>query len=50
MAGFTNGNFQTSFPPMVGTGSRRQWLDSGPPRTQSPPVEGSRFYRVVETP
>jgi hypothetical protein len=50
MSGFTNGNFQTSFPPMVGTGSQRQWLDSGPPRTQSPPVEGSRFYRVVETP
>jgi hypothetical protein len=49
MAGFTNGNFQTSFPPMVGTGSQRQWLDSGPPRTQSLPVEGSRFYRVVET-
>ena len=49
MAGFTNGNFQTSFPPMIGTGSQRQWLDSGPPRTQSPPVEGSRFYRVIET-
>ena len=49
MAGFTNGNFQTSFPSMVGTGSQRQWLDSGPPRTQSPPVEGSRFYRVIET-
>lgn len=49
MAGFTNGNFQTSFPPMIGTGSQRQWLDSGPPRTQSPPVDGSRFYRVVET-
>lgn len=50
MAGFTNGTFKTSYPPMVGTGSQRQWLDSGPPRTQSPPVEGSRFYRVVETP
>lgn len=49
LAGFTNGNFQTSFPPMLGTGSQRQWLDSGPPRTQSLPVEGSRFYRVVET-
>ena len=49
MAGFTNGNFQTSFPPMIGTGSQRQWLDSGPPRTQTPPVEGSRFYRVMES-
>lgn len=47
---FNNGAFNTSLPSMLGTGSRRQWLDTGPPRTLSPPVEGSRFYRVVEVP
>ena len=27
-------------------GNRVQWIDRGPPRTESPPVGGSRFYRV----
>ncbi len=48
LAGFTNGGFSTSLPAVNGTGSRRQWLDTGPPRTASPPFSGSRFYRVVE--
>ena len=29
--------------------SRIQWLDTGPPKTQTPPENGSRFYRVLET-
>lgn len=48
LAGFTNGGFNTSLPAVHGTGSRMQWLDTGPPRTVSLPFGGSRFYRVVE--
>ncbi len=48
LSGFTNGAFQTSLPPVLGTGSRRQWLDTGPPRTTTLPVGESRFYRVLE--
>jgi hypothetical protein len=42
-------NALTAAPPVNGTGSRVQWLDTGPPRTQSPPESGSRFYRVLQT-
>jgi hypothetical protein len=48
LEGFTNGAFKTSLPPMLGTGSRRQWLDSGPPRTDTLPALESRYYRVLE--
>lgn len=48
LEGFTNGAFKTSLPPMLGTGSRRQWLDSGPPRTETLPAGESRYYRVLE--
>lgn len=44
-AGFATG--QIVFPPVIGTGSRVQWIDNGPPKTISPPVNGSRFYRVL---
>lgn len=40
-------NWTTSFPGVVGTGSRMQWIDNGPPRTATPPTNGTRFYRVV---
>lgn len=40
-------NWTTSFPGVVGTGSRVQWIDNGPPRTATPPTNGTRFYRVV---
>jgi hypothetical protein len=43
----TNG--LTSLPGIQGTGSRVQWLDIGPPRTETPPENGPRFYRVLET-
>jgi len=42
-------NPRTAFPAILGTGSRVQWTDDGPPKTISPPINGSRFYRVLET-
>ncbi len=36
-------------PPVAGTGSHLQWIDNGPPKTESPPNESTvRFYRVLE--
>lgn len=43
-------NALTAFPPVHGTGSSVQWIDDGPPKTVSPPVSGSRFYRVLQNP
>lgn len=40
----------TAFPAVYGTGSRVQWIDDGPPKTIGPPVNGSRFYRVFQSP
>lgn len=37
-------------PPIAGTGYAVQWIDNGPPKTESPPIDGMRFYRVVELP
>lgn len=37
-------------PAVSGTGYSLQWIDNGPPKTETPPVEGSRFYRVLEVP
>jgi len=37
-------------PSVRGTGHAVQWIDNGPPKTESPPVNGSRFYRVLELP
>jgi hypothetical protein len=42
-------NAMTASPFVSGTGSRVQWLDNGPPKTVSPPSEGSRFYRVLQS-
>jgi hypothetical protein len=42
------GPYETSFPPMAGTGSTVQWVDNGPPRTSGLPAgAGSRFYRIL---
>lgn len=40
---------ETSLPHVLGTGSNRQWLDSGPPRT-APSMDHveQRYYRVLE--
>ena len=40
------GQWETSFPPVVGSGSAMQWTDTGPPRTSSLPT-GQRFYRLI---
>jgi hypothetical protein len=37
-------------PSVPGTGYSVQWIDNGPPKTESPPTAGSRFYRVLEFP
>lgn len=34
-------------PSIPGTGSRVQWIDSGPPKTEAVPADGARFYRVI---
>ncbi len=38
---------QTARPSIPGTGSRVQWIDGGPPKTDSAPTNGARFYRVI---
>jgi len=35
-------------PAIVAPATRVQWIDSGPPKTVSPPTSGSRVYRVRE--
>ena len=42
--------WQTAVPPIVAVNTRTQWIDSGPPKTGSPPgAAGQRFYRIVQT-
>jgi hypothetical protein len=44
-------NWKTVLPAVMGTGSRVQWIDNGPPKTESlPSSESSRFYRVILLP
>jgi hypothetical protein len=46
----TNG-WKTSMPPVRGNGTTVQWVDTGPPRTESAPsATTQRFYRVVVVP
>lgn len=40
---------KTAYPPVIGTGSHVQWTDNGPPRTDSPPTNGARFYQVLQS-
>jgi len=43
--------WKTVVPTISGTGSRTQWIDNGPPRTDSAPARSkTRLYRVVVTP
>ncbi len=46
---FSSGSagIRTAQPAVMGTGSRVQWIDEGPPKTESVPADGSRFYRVI---
>jgi hypothetical protein len=41
-------HWKTVFPPFAGTGQHLQWIDSGPPETESlPSTKTTRFYRVL---
>jgi len=43
-------HWKTAIPPMAGTGQHTQWIDSGPPATESlPSTKIQRFYRVLKT-
>jgi hypothetical protein len=44
-------NWKTSLPPVRGSGATVQWVDTGPPRTESlPTATTQRFYRVIVVP
>lgn len=44
-------NWKTAIPGIAGTGRRIQWLDSGPPKTESPPgTQAIRYYRILQAP
>ena len=43
-------NWKAAAPNVAGNGTRVQWLDHGPPKTDSRPDIGARFYRVVLLP
>ena len=48
-AAFTNA--LAARPALVAPANRAQWIDTGPPKTVSPPTNHtSRFYRVLQTP
>jgi hypothetical protein len=43
--------WKTSPPALTGNGTRMQWIDNGPPKTEIPPAdEPYRFYRVLLLP
>jgi hypothetical protein len=42
-------HWKTSYPSLTGTGQSMQWIDSGPPVTDSlPAANQTRFYRVLQ--
>lgn len=44
-------NWKTAVPAIAGNGSWVQWIDSGPPKTETLPTAGQdRFYRIVLLP
>ena len=46
----TSAQWQAAVPAIVANGTKTQWIDSGPPKTDSPPGGlGQRYYRVVQT-
>jgi alpha-tubulin suppressor-like RCC1 family protein len=43
--------WKVAFPPVLGTGGPVQWIDDGPPKTDSSPADQTlRFYRVLVSP
>lgn len=44
-------SWKAAWPTITATGTRVQWLDDGPPKTDSNPEDiDTRFYRIVELP
>ena len=43
-------NWQTARPTITAPANRVHWYDDGPPKTESKPTSGSRFYRVIQLP
>jgi len=44
-------HWRTARPALRGNGSSIQWIDNGPPKTDSAPdVQTSRFYRIISVP
>jgi hypothetical protein len=44
-------SWKTSEPAVIGTGSEVQWIDFGPPRTDSrPDAMATRYYRLLFLP
>lgn len=44
-------DWRTARPPVSGSGGGMQWVDNGPPKTEShPSTQPNRFYRVLLTP
>ena len=43
-------NWVSSIPAIRASANRTQWIDSGPPKTPTPPGVGDRYYRVIELP
>ncbi|HTH46641.1 MAG TPA: choice-of-anchor D domain-containing protein, partial [Candidatus Limnocylindria bacterium] len=43
-------NWVTVIPSVTAPSNKVQWYDDGPPKTESKPITGSRFYQVVEMP
>jgi hypothetical protein len=40
--------WKTAQPVVMGTGTKAQWIDEGPPRTESKPYQGAiRYYRII---
>jgi hypothetical protein len=45
------GQWRTAWPVILGTGRSMSWLDTGPPKTESPPpANTNRFYRILLLP
>ena len=42
--------WSTANPSITAPANRVQWHDDGPPKTESKPTSGSRFYRVIQLP
>jgi uncharacterized repeat protein (TIGR01451 family) len=44
-----SGPWLAATPPIVAINNRTQWVDGGPPVTESVPVLGQRFYQIIQT-